>query len=173
MLTRTLLLALLTLLPQATIAVIERHEVVMFATHKSQCTRGNSKCVRDIQEYVADYFTPPPEAGEIRRDLWTCTAQGQCDSRADDFLLCVFYNGCEARRYLQGNGNGNGNQGQGQGNGTPDLSLFIPSGNEYCYLAGEREDEAFKNDIILDLGEECPCVENTNFYVRVCEYPDQ
>lgn len=170
MLTRTLLLTLLTLLPLATIATTERHEVVMFATHKSQCTRGNSKCVQEIQDYVADYFPlPQMEAGGLRRNLWTCNGHGECDDRVDDWLLCVFYNGCQGRRDLQGNGN----QGQGQGNGVPDLGLFVSSGNEYCYLAGEREDEAFKADIILDLGDECPCVENTNFYVRVCEYPDQ
>lgn len=186
MLTRTLIL-LLSIFPIATFAGEELHEVVMFAAHQSQCTRGNSKCVGAITEYVNSYFEPPEERDGFRRDLFTCTGHGECDDRVGDFLLCVFMKGCQRRRHLKGStkrgdkSRGNGrdksrgdgrDKSRGNGEEKPDMGVVVPPDNEECYLAGDLEDLAFKNDIIMDLGDECPCIRNTNFYVRICEYAD-
>ena len=153
------LLFLVSFLPVAMSQVVEEYEVIMIAAHQSQCTRGQSKCVREIESYVDEYFAPFDEANGLRRDLWVCNSAGKCEASAPDFYLCVFHKGCP-------------NQLRGRRTEQEDANVLAPPIDADCYLAGQLEDEAFKRSIVEDLGDECPCVQETNFYVRVCEYPE-
>lgn len=155
MLTKAFLL-LFSLLPVATFAV-ETMEVFMVAAHESQCTHENSSCVSAIRDYVATYY-PNEQMDGSHRDLWDCiTGGGGCDPVAPDYLLCRFFNGCTRRNLNE----------ERRANHAHDL--FTPPSGEVCYLAGHLEDEKFSSDIIEDLGEDCPCVAETHFNVRVCE----
>jgi len=146
------------------LGIMEQREVVMFSAHQSQCTRGESNCVKAIKQFVATYFDEPEEetmSGGLRRDLFTCNGWGQCDSSAPDFYICVMYQGCGASRNRQLRNEQN-----------PSVNVLLPPDNAECYLAGQYEDALFKADIVAELGSQCACVEATNFYVRICEYPD-
>mmetsp|Transcript_10508 Transcript_10508/g.20123 ORF Transcript_10508/g.20123 Transcript_10508/m.20123 type:complete len:166 (+) Transcript_10508:106-603(+) len=144
--------------------IVEQREVIMFSAHQSQCTRGESNCVKAIKKFVATYFDEPEEetvSGGLRRDLFTCNGWGHCDSSVPDFYLCVVFEGCGTSRNRQLRPEQNAY-----------VNILVPPANAECYLAGQYEDSAFKDDIVAELGSQCPCVEATNFYVRICEYPD-
>lgn len=143
--------------------MVEQREVLMFSAHQSQCTRGESNCARAVRQFVATYFNEPEDTdtkGGLRRELFTCNGWGHCDDTVPDFYICVYFGGCDApsgyRRLRQENTRRN---------------VLAPPADADCYLAGQYEDLAFKNDILAELGGQCPCIEATNYYVRICEYP--
>ena len=157
---------LLSVIYPATMAIREEHQVVMIAAHQSQCTHGESSCSQEIKQFIAEYYSSPEDSeNHVRgRELqFQCDANGFCDDSAPEFWVCVFLGGCNGggRRELAGRNAQEVNPLE-----------FLRQTENNCYLAGHLDDQVFTNDIIAELGGHCPCVEETHFYVRICEYPE-